>query len=147
MKKELSFLLICVYFSSGCGTLGGFEPIYFDCNKNQVSEEIDSFYLKHSEYRIPNKWKNFDDWDKRGYDFLDGRIFYFLKPPEEMYYVTFVGDSAFQSSNSPINMSIRGISKGHPKWLLNEDLTEVEIKRINERFRVEILSKINCFHH
>lgn len=47
------------------------------------------FFEKNSDYVIPDKWKEFDDWNERGFGSLKRQIVYFKAKPEEMYYVTF----------------------------------------------------------
>ena len=107
-----------------------------------MKKAIDSFYKTYPEYQIPDKWKELDTWHKRGYGFLGGTIFYFAKSPEEMYYVTFIGDTTNQENSKSSELAIRAISKGSPKWLSEDDVNNKEKKRIENRFRAEIVSKL-----
>ena len=90
MKVIISALLIISLTS--CGTLGGFDTIEFPTSKQRLVWAIENLYTQNPEFVIPDNLKHLDDWKKRGYGFLDSRIFYFKSSPEEMYYVTFVGD-------------------------------------------------------
>ena len=104
---------------------------------------LDSFYNSYPEYKLPEKWKEYDNWDARGYNFMDSRIFYFRGSPEEMYYVTLRGNKS-AASEEPAAIAIRAVSKGTGKWLLQEDFKRIEIERIESRFEAEILSKLKC---
>lgn len=128
-------LLIC-----GCGTLGSFKAFNFSVNKQELSLAIDTIYKNYPYYKIPEKWKKFDTWEERGYDFLDSRIFYFKDSPEEMYYVTFRGEKA-NPSIDPIDIAIRAVSNGKGRWLMQDDFSKKEIERIESRLESEILLK------
>jgi len=141
MKKYFyipAFLFLFLYIT-GCGTLGSFSIMHFSVNKKVLSLSIDSLYLNYPSYKIPEKWKKFDDWKDRGYGFLDSRIFYFRNNPEEMFYVTITGDTSAQSHSQ---MSIRAVCRGNAKWLLQENFSKSEIEKIELKFESEILSKI-----
>src|SRR5882672_7782340 len=96
--KILNFLLGIVVLGtlSSCnfssGTLGGFEDNVFPVSKKRLDNAIDSLYKEFPQYKIPEKWMDLDNWSARGYDFLESNIFYFKDNPEEMYYVTYIGD-------------------------------------------------------
>jgi hypothetical protein len=117
------------------GTLGGFDPIKFGTNKKTLRIAIDSLYKLHPEYSIPDKWKDFDNWSERGYDFLDGHILYFSTSPEEMYYVTILG-------GDETRIAIRAVHSGSYHWFLEEDFSMTEKARIAKRFDFEIISKL-----
>ena len=122
----------------GAGTLGGFDARKFETDKKTLAAGIDSLYKRHREYVIPDKWKDFDNWSERGYDFLDGRILYFPSAPEEMYYFTILaGDQT--------RIAIRAVHGGSGRWLLEEDFSLTEKERIEKRFDVEIISKLEKF--
>ncbi|WP_026978903.1 hypothetical protein [Flavobacterium tegetincola] len=99
--------------------------------------------MKNPELKIPAKWKDNDDWKKRGFGFLDTRIFYFQSEPEEMYYVSFVGNG---NENGPTILSIRSVfTKRHNQWLKEEDFSNDEKERIEKRFDTEIINKIEIY--
>jgi hypothetical protein len=132
-------------FLMGCGTLGSIgEMIVFPASKNRLSIAMDTLYSRHPEYKIPEKWEGFDDWSKAGYDFLEGKVFYFKSPPEEMYYVTFIGDSETLADTTKIGIGIRAIYNGNYKgrWLLADSLNSKETKRVETRFNKEIISRL-----
>ena len=145
MKKVLINALILIFIVgliSGCGTLGGIgDNIYFATSKKKLETAIDSLYAQHPENKILQEWKIFDTWSASGYDFLESRIFYFSNP-DEMYYVTFVGDSTVLADTGKIGIGILAINKGNYKWLLDADLDSKEEKRIEKRFDNEIISKL-----
>src|SRR4051812_13486729 len=124
MTSRIALLfLTCIL--AGCGTLGGFDIRSFPTSKQNVVAAIDTLYARHPEYRVPNKWKRFDDWQERGYGFLDTRIFYFKADPEEMYYVSFYGDAndAVQANKTYTALSIRAVHDGTTTWKLEEDVS------------------------
>lgn len=144
--KRLTILFI-TFILTGCigaGTLGGFDLRTFPTSKRNLVQAIDTLYLRHPEYEIPNKWKTFDDWHERGYDFLDSRIFYFKTNPEEIYYVTFIGDAndSIQVDTTKTALSIRAYRNNKFGWTKEEDLSSKEKKRVQQRFDQEIISKL-----
>jgi hypothetical protein len=146
-KKNLLIIacMQCFIFMliTSCGTLGGFKDRRFPLSKKNLETAMDSLYVKHPEYKIPAKWEYFNDWSKRGYDFLESRIFYFKSSPEEMYYVTFIGDSATLANPSSVSIAIRAVFKEKTNiWLLNDDVDSKEKARIESRFDEAIISKL-----
>lgn len=142
------YLLVLSIFSTcinGAGTLGTFKPITFPVSKQKVEKAIDTLFAAHSEYRIPSKWEHLDSWDDRGYDFLQSYIFYFKEHPEEMFYVTFIGDKKMLADPTHIQIAIRAVNTGKNRWLLNDDLPENERVRIVNRFNKEIISKLEYY--
>jgi hypothetical protein len=148
LRTIVLFLLLVVSGCLGAGTLGGFDLIKFSTSKRVLVNAIDSLYAQHPEYRIPNKWKARDNWKSRGYDFLDTRIFYFSSSPEEMYYVSFYGDAneSIQADTTTTGISIRAVNSGaDAHWAKESDFSPSEKKRIDERFRSEIVSKLEAY--
>jgi hypothetical protein len=143
-------LFVCALISCGigAGTLGGFATITFPTSKRIVVIAIDSLFAQHPEYEIPDKWKVHDDWKKRGYEFLDTRIFYFKSKPEEMYYVSFYGDAndSVQVDTTKTGISIRAVhNNANYLWTKEDDISSSEEKRINKRFQSEIISKLEQY--
>ena len=137
----LMFLVVCGCIT-GCGTLGGIgDIICFNTSKKKLEIAIDTLYSRHPEYKILHEWEPFNTWSANGYDFLESRIFYFGNP-DEMYYVTFVGDSTILADTTKIGIGIRAINKGSYKWLLDADLESKEKERVEKRFDDEIISKL-----
>jgi hypothetical protein len=138
-----SFVCCCIV---ACGTLGGIgNEIYFPTSKRKVEIAIDSLYNNYPEYKLPGKWKKFNTWSDRGYNFLESRIFYFKSSPEEMYYVTFIGDSTVMADTNKVRIGIRAIDNGIGRWFVEKDLDPKERERIEKRFNDEIVSKLKRY--
>jgi hypothetical protein len=129
----------CGYFSAG--TLGGFPPITFPTTKKNLETAMVEFYKNHPEYSIPQKWKAEDTWPERGYDFLDSRIFYFSNDPEEMYYVTFIGDDSMDKIGTA-TIAIRAVYSNSHHWDTYDELEESKQKEIEARFNDEVISRL-----
>jgi hypothetical protein len=145
IKIFLFFLFSLIFFN--CGTLGGFDSRNFTTHKKNIEKAIDTLFAKNPELVIPEKWKSNDDWKKRGFGFLDTRIFYFQSEPEEMYYVSFVSDgNEKQDENGPTILAVRSVfTKRHNKWLKEEDFDDNAKERIENRFDTEIISKLEKY--
>jgi hypothetical protein len=146
MKTRLILSTLLAFGLGGCiligaGTLGGFDKRIFPVPKESLVRAITLLYEEHPEYHIPPKWQQ-DDWKKRGYDFLDTRIFYFSAEPEEMYYVSFIGDSIVQADPNRISISIRSVYTASGGWQLEENFGREERERIEKRFNREIITKL-----
>lgn len=147
MRKQIFIIAIC-FLLWGCiegGTLGGFDKRIFSTSKNKLNKAIDTLYLNHSEYKIPDKWSDRDNWSERGYGFLESRIFYFKAHPEEMYYVSFIGDSATLADSKEISIAIRAIYNGGKNWKPKNDLDKHERERIEVRFDKEIIYRLESY--
>jgi len=90
--KYLIYILLLILVN-GCGTLGGWDNCAFPISFSKLDAAINRLYDEYPNYKMPEKWKDYDNWSQGGYDFLESRIFYFGSVPEEMYYITFLGDS------------------------------------------------------
>ncbi|WP_026898917.1 hypothetical protein [Daejeonella oryzae] len=144
--RKIQLILICILLFSSCdGSLGGFDDRIFPTSKKKLEVALDQLYLDHPQYIIPDKWKDFDSWSRNGYDFLESRIFYLREHPEEMYYVSFVGDSAMLANPKQVVIAIRAVNKGDYKWYLEEDCDKKERERIESRFDQEIISKLEGY--
>lgn len=147
-KNKLNgwLLLVIVSLISCDGTLGGFNTISFPTSKKNIENAIDTLYSNYPDYRIPDKYKDFDNWSKRGYNFLDSRILYFTHEPEEMYYISFVGDEESFKDTTHIDIAIRAVFLGSKrKWLKEEDFSKEEKNRIQTRFKNEVISKLEGY--
>ena len=145
------FVLLFATFSAcnfiGQGTLGGFGEIVFPTSKKRLDQAIDSFYGDFPEYKVPEKWSDLDNWSARGYDFLKSNIFYFKDDPEEMYYVTYIGEQKALEDTTEIRIAIRAVNVGRRPWLLHKDLSDFERARISKRFNDDIVAKLNGYLH
>ena len=150
MTKGISHyavLLICFVIElifSSCNSVNTFPMIYFSVPNKIVKTGIDSIYSKNPAFKIPLKWRDLDDWSKRGLGFLDRRIFYFQSSPEEMYYITF---AHYKGENTQTcSLGIMAVNQGG-RWFEYTDLTDSEKIRIEERFEREIVSKLQAYTH
>jgi len=142
-KKILGLFLICSGFS--CGTLGGIGPtFYFPTSKLKLEKAFSKMYLENPTYSLPDSLMKYDNWKKRGYGFLEGKIVYFDDLPQELYYVTYIGDSTDLLDTAKIGIAIRSVCmpEKSPKWLLSDELNVIERERIEKRFSTEIVSKL-----
>ena len=138
-------VIVCLIMS--CGTLGGIgdDAICFPTSKQKLEIAIDSLYFKYPEYKIPAKRESYNDLSERGYDFLESRIFHFKSHPEEMYYVTFIGDSVMLSNPNKIELGIRAINYGDDRWFSGNELSDKEKQRVLSRFDKEIIYKLEKY--
>lgn len=132
------------------GTLGGGYVYEFNCSEEELNKCLDDFKQNSNSLDIPEKWKQYDDWDDRGYTFLKGKIFYFgnnYPLDEEMYFVTVLKSDG---GNSDIGRaSIRSVFRkadGLSGWRDFKDLNKSDAKRIEERFQKNVLDRLirNC---
>ncbi len=148
MMKNVTLMIgFLLLLSCAAGTLGGFESVNIGLSKRQLNIVIDSFYKIYQAYSEPQKWKVFDSWSERGYDFLRGRVFYFATEPEEMYYASILGSGAEPADSGQSLMAVRAVCSGSDKWFLNKDLDEKNIARVEKRFKEEIVEKLNAISH
>jgi hypothetical protein len=138
------FLFVACDIGIGAGTLGG-VGFLFPTSKERMEKAVDSVFLNYPEYRIPEKWEELDSWSERGFGFLESEIFYFGNEPEEMYYVTYVGDKKMLSDPGNVRIGIRSINKGDVRWISYQNLDQVERERIISRFNKEVVSKIEKY--
>ncbi|REH00760.1 hypothetical protein [Flavobacterium aquicola] len=142
--RTFAFLLLFTMMSCD-GTLADFKIISFPTSKKKLEIAIDSLYSNYPEYRMPEKWKEHDSWSKRGYDFLESRIFYFKNEPEEMYYVTFVGEEETLKDTTHIDIAISSVYRRRTGNWNEEDFDKEEKIRIQTRFKREIISKLEKY--
>lgn len=145
-KTKIFLLLISILLISCDGTLGGFNTVSFPVSKKKIELAFDSLYLNYPEYRIPDKYQEFNIWSKNGYDFLESRLFYFNQSPEEMYYISFVGDEETFKDTTHVDIAIRSVFIGSKKkWLKQEEFDKEQEDRIQKRFKAEIISKLEKY--
>jgi hypothetical protein len=143
LKNKIVFIVIIFGLVNCDGTLGGFDTINFPISKKRLETAFDSLYSDYPEYKIPDKLKEYNFWSKSGYDFLESRLIYFDEFPEEMYYISFVGDEKVFKDSTHADIAIRSVFLcSKKKWLKEEDFNENEKTRIKNRFENEILLKL-----
>ena len=143
IKVFISLILLTLI---NCGTLGGFKIIRFNVSKENLNTAFDKLYLQYPEYTYPKKWSKFDDWSERGYDFLESKIIYFDKNPEEMFYITFIDDNESLDNNKNSEIAIRAVHNNSGKtWLKEENFNKEERLRIENRFKNDIITKLEKY--
>lgn len=145
-KTGVFFLLVMASLISCDGTLGGFNTISFPISKKKIEIAIDSLYSNYPEYKMPDKYQEFNKWDYWGANSLDTHTFYFSQSPEEMYYISFIGEEETLKDTTHIDIAIRSVFEDKKmKWLKQEDFSKEEEIRIQERFKKEIISKLEKY--
>lgn len=157
-----SIIWAIVFTSDFSRSMGGGEGYKFHCSLVDMKNCLEKI-KKENDLNIPAKWRKFDDWDQTGYDFLNGKVFYFHKDNigrEEMYYVSCVieddlsdvdKDKIFPSDTLKIadkdpTVSLRAvfeIENEKTGWKSISDLDKKEVTRVEERFKKEIVNKIS----
>ena len=146
LKTKLYLLFLIVICTNCDGTLGGFNIISFPVSKKKLEVAFDSLYSNYPEYQIPDKYQEFNKWQYWGANSLDAKTFYFSQSPEEMYYISFVGDEQTFKDTTHIDISIRSVFIGNKrKWLKQEEFTKEEESRIQTRFKTEIITKLEKY--
>ncbi|SDM20795.1 hypothetical protein SAMN05421823_111106 [Catalinimonas alkaloidigena] len=133
--------LVFEFRNFGAGTLGGFDIRRFPVDKYTLENAVDSLLDSDTTFALPEKWAELDDWKKRGYDFLDTRIFYFSSPPEEMFYISFIGDSTEWAMTNYAEIAIRAVGN-QEGWTLQKHTSNTEKQRIENRFDSLIIERI-----
>lgn len=146
-KNIIVLSIFLIFITIGCdGTLGGFNTIKFPISKYKLEKGIIILYSTHSKYKIPNELKKFDNWKKKGYDFLEAYSFYFDKNPKEIYYVSLIGDEETFRDSTHVEIAIRSVFViDKKKWQREEEFTHEEKLRIQKRFKDEIISKLEKY--
>ena len=135
MRITLVILFILLYAS--CEPHNKFNHRVFDIPKGTLLTAIDSLHNKHPHYRPPDKWRIYDGYSQRGYEFSSQRRFYFPQPNEEMYYVSIL------AYNNKTRVVISAVHT-NTGWHLEEDMPPDEITRIEKRFEDRIISKLEA---
>jgi hypothetical protein len=93
---------------------------------------------------VPGKWMEEDSAEIKSYFFMPSMTFYFKENPEEMYFVTFIGDDTMLADTSKTIIAIRSVNYG-VEWFRYDDESPAEQVRIEKRFDKEIISKLELF--
>ena len=154
--KFTRILLLFIVLAYSCNysndTLGGWPERTFPVSKENLTIAINKLYQDNPNYKVPDKWKYADSSEIKSYFFLPSVTFYFKNNPEEMYYVTFIGDDAMLADKSKISIDIRSVSSdgnydGENNWVRYDNQTLLEKQRIEKRFDEEIISKLEQYTH
>ena len=126
-------------------TLGGWPDRTFPISKQKLEKAIDTLYSYNPEYKVPAKWKEEDSSIMKSYFYLPSKTFYF-NDPEEMYYVTFIGDSTMLADSTKITIAIRSVNYDGYSWSRYVDIKDTsERMRIEKRFDNEIISRLEKY--
>jgi hypothetical protein len=155
MKKTIIILFIIIFLSNCkdkiAGTLGGGNVYEFNCSEEKLNKCLDSFYKKTKKLKIPKKWVEYNNWDEKGYGFLNGKVFYIKNDSgykEEMYYVSVWSDSITSAESYVAVRSVFRMFGDTPRWLYFEDISEPDALKIEYNFNKIILKNLildcNC---
>lgn len=128
----------------GTGRKEGFDKRVFSVSKQTLARAIDSLFDEHREYKIPEKWVGQYNWKEEN-DFEYSHIFYLQAKPEEMYYVSFVGNQKDSVQNSiAATIVIKMVCDGS-EWQNGKNISRSENTRIEKRFDDEIITKLEQY--
>ncbi|MBP1221603.1 hypothetical protein [Flavobacterium sp. 1355] len=148
MKKYLliGVLILIVLISCNLGfsgTLGGGNIYRFGCNTKQLNFYLDSIEKNNISLRTPEDLKKYDDWDKTGYGFLKGKIFYIKNLNDsEMYYVSVIPPMVKTNTAGVAVRSVFRTKEYSLGWKTFEDLSSSEKEEIEEKFKNRVLSQL-----
>ena len=125
--------------------LGRWPERTFPISKKKLTVAISQLYDQNVEYKVPSKWIEEDSSEIKSYFYLPSTTFYFKENPEEMYFVTFIGDDKMLVDSSKTIIAIRSVNYGGGKWFRYDDESPAEQVRIEKRFDKEIISKLELF--
>jgi hypothetical protein len=83
-------------------------------------------------------------WRKQGYIRMKVYNFYFKEAPEEMYYVSLVAPGLTEHPEYA-RIAVRGVQTEDGSWKENKEMNLEERERVEKRFAVEIISKLEQF--
>lgn len=132
---RITLVIWFIFLHASCEPRHNFNHRIFNLPKAALLNAIDSLYDKHPQYRSPAKWKIYDSYSQRGYEFSSERRFYFQQPNEEMYYVSIM------EYNDMTRVVISAVHT-NAGWQLEEDMPPGEIRRIEKRFEDRVISEL-----
>jgi hypothetical protein len=143
------FIFFCFSLYScnklGAGSFSGWNTIVFPISTKQLDMAIDSLFKSYPTYNIPGKWVSYSQsWRKQGYIRMKVYNFYFKEAPDEMYYVSLVAPGLTDHPQYA-RIAVRGIQTEDGSWKENKEINLEERKKVEKRFAVEILSKLEHF--
>lgn len=119
-------------------TIGRFPEFAFSASTEILEAGIENIYINNPDLKVSLKWKHLDYSNERGYDVLNGKMFYFHSNPEEMYFVTIFSNPHIPDNSLKSSIAIRMVTKGN-RWLKYQQLSSFEQNRIQARFHQEII--------
>lgn len=149
MKRVIIVSIILLLSSCNnkiAGTLGSGLIYEFKCSEEKLNICLDKLQKNSKHFAVPKKWKKYDNWNEKGFDFLKGKVYYLKESKgfeEEMYFVTVLGSSPKLKNTA--STSIRAVFRmigETPRWLYFDDLSKSEAKEIENRFQKIILNRM-----
>jgi hypothetical protein len=143
----ISVLLLFSCDNKVAGTLGSGYKYLFKCNEKDLNLCLDNYIRTNDEFKVPEKWEKYNNWTEKGYDFLDGKIFYFKKDfesNEEMYFVSVL--NSYPKNNNQTNVAVRAVFKfinNSPRWLYFDDINRQESEKIELKFQKFVLDNMS----
>lgn len=148
MKKPIYILIVILLISCNLnfsGTLGGGKTYRYECSKEKLNVYLDSIEKYDLSLKVPEKWKEYDNWDSTGYAFLKGKIFYIKgnNDDDEMYYVSVIPPIEDIHTNPGVSIrSVFRIKEYLLGWRLFKDFSKSEKKEMEEQFKKRVLIKV-----
>jgi len=147
-KHINAFVILCCISGliTGCDTMGQIGGTYsFHTSKDTLERAIDTLFAKYPEYRMPQKWEQYNTLTPRPAPYLENKYFYFKDQPEEMYYVVLIDNLVMTGDSSRAGLAIRAVNTGNSKWLKESDLGYRDERRIAKRFDSLIVTKLQKY--
>lgn len=135
-------------YINNVGSFSGGNVYKFNCKHSELLNCINQIYIQNPQYKTPIKWGKYDNWNKRGYSFMNGTVFYFQKDSkndiEDLYYIAPIGN--MDTINLiPSHLAIRAVLSMDDnvyQWKYLNELSNSELERVEDRFQKEIIAKI-----
>jgi len=148
MIKRITCLILTAIFLCSCdfeeNALGEWPERTFPISRKKLTAAINHLNDQNVEYKVPGKWIEEDSSEIKSYFFLISTTFYLSDNPEEMYFVTLIGDSTMLADSSKTIIAIRSVYNDGA-WLRYSDERPAEQVRIEKRFDKEIISKLELY--
>lgn len=155
MKIFIATLVSSVLFSVlscgfGAGTLGGGEVYKFNCKRHILEKALDTLNILNPKFNVPKRWRRYNNWEEKGYGFLNGKTYYIKGNDElieEMYYVSTIGSDTISENYGHVTIrSVFRMVNEQPRWLYFTDIDESDAEFIEKRFRKIILDRITALN-
>lgn len=139
-------LLCCICcLIAACDTMGQIgDTANFKTSHQVLEAAIDTLYAKSPQYKVPQKWVQYDSLAMKPLPYMFKKIFYFKDKPEEMYYISLIDDSIMTGDTSQTGLAIRAVNRGGD-WMLVDKFDYKQQKKIQKRFNKEIISKLKAY--
>ncbi|HTD97882.1 MAG TPA: hypothetical protein VK668_01280 [Mucilaginibacter sp.] len=141
MKQPLSVALLLVMMLLGsCRSAGRVQFYNFISPKADVKKELIRVIDSNGKYSAPPHWNNYEEGEGPKDIFI-----YFKKGPRELYCVAFNNYDDIPDYKDKTVLALVSVFDGKI-WKRGNDLSRAEEKRVEKRFREEILSKMKFYY-